>query len=436
VWTNYKRKSGESLSLVFLYIWLAGDTMNLIGATLDNLLLTMRLMAWYYIFADLVLISQIYYYRRTSVKASFESVITHANPELLNTHEHHHGEHAPFVGAGSTANYSSIPSSKHVHTNEHDRIIHKAAMAANATAVNYSGVHHASSSDPEAERPVSHQRRHSAHSSLSTNSAKYRSIRAKRRKMIRKVVFIIFSLVVLAVFIWICHDWLQCANHEDSEESDRCGRGHHGGRGEFPPSPSRPPMGVDDLLAMINGRKELQNQPGGGDHEDKSGFHVGLAWIFGWGSAVLYLGSRVPQIYKNWKLKSCEGLAMMMFVFSVLGNITYVASILIFSLDIDYLIKNMPWCIGSGGTLFFDFTIFFQFYAYRSNAPLNEAFQEAAATGELNKDTLVAAADSESIEDDLDSESSSHSSRQQSKSKKVDKSQTQHQPETSISTNV
>jgi len=41
LWENYKRKSGESLSLTFLYIWLAGDIFNVLGATMDNLLLTM-----------------------------------------------------------------------------------------------------------------------------------------------------------------------------------------------------------------------------------------------------------------------------------------------------------------------------------------------------------------------------------------------------------
>ncbi|KAG0319669.1 hypothetical protein BG000_003809, partial [Podila horticola] len=51
-WVNYKRQSGESLSLVFLYIWLAGDIMNLIGALMMNLLLTMRILAWYYAIAD------------------------------------------------------------------------------------------------------------------------------------------------------------------------------------------------------------------------------------------------------------------------------------------------------------------------------------------------------------------------------------------------
>ncbi|KAI8351729.1 PQ loop repeat-domain-containing protein, partial [Mortierella sp. GBAus27b] len=90
-----------------------------------------------------------------------------------------------------------------------------------------------------------------------------------------------------------------------------------------------------------------------------------LPEVMGWGSAVFYLGSRAPQIYKNWRLKSCEGLSLTMFVFSVFGNVLYVASIFIVSLEPDYLIKNMPYWVGSGGTLIFDFTIFFQFYLYR-----------------------------------------------------------------------
>jgi hypothetical protein len=69
---------------------------------------------------------------------------------------------------------------------------------------------------------------------------------------------------------------------------------------------------------------------------------------------------------------------------------------------------------------------------------LNEAFQEAAATGELNENALeAAAADADSIEDGEDSDSSSHSSHQQD-SNPVDrkKHQAQQQAGSSISTNV
>jgi uncharacterized protein with PQ loop repeat len=45
--------------------------------------------------------------------------------------------------------------------------------------------------------------------------------------------------------------------------------------------------------------------------------------LLGWGSAILYCASRIPQIMQNFKNESVEGLSLTMFVFSVVGNITY-----------------------------------------------------------------------------------------------------------------
>lgn len=47
------------------------------------------------------------------------------------------------------------------------------------------------------------------------------------------------------------------------------------------------------------------------------------AIVLGWVSALLYVGSRVPQIALNHRLKSCQGISIAMFAFSVLGNATY-----------------------------------------------------------------------------------------------------------------
>ncbi|KAI8888922.1 PQ-loop-domain-containing protein [Backusella circina FSU 941] len=88
--------------------------------------------------------------------------------------------------------------------------------------------------------------------------------------------------------------------------------------------------------------------------------------IMGWLSAILYCTSRIPQIMQNFRNESVDGLSLTMFVFSVVGNITYCLSILFVSLDPTFLLINYPWLLGSGGTLFFDFTIFFQFYMYRN----------------------------------------------------------------------
>ncbi|ORX62770.1 PQ-loop-domain-containing protein [Hesseltinella vesiculosa] len=92
-----------------------------------------------------------------------------------------------------------------------------------------------------------------------------------------------------------------------------------------------------------------------------------LSQTLGWASALLYCSSRIPQIMQNFRNESVEGLSLFMFVFSVVGNVTYCLSIFCKSLDRTFLLINYPWLLGSGGTLFFDFTIFFQFYTYRQS---------------------------------------------------------------------
>jgi len=58
------------------------------------------------------------------------------------------------------------------------------------------------------------------------------------------------------------------------------------------------------------------------------------AQILGYFSAVCYLGARIPQIVKNWKDQSCEGLSLLFFLLSLLGNLTYGAGVSIVSLKI------------------------------------------------------------------------------------------------------
>lgn len=89
-----------------------------------------------------------------------------------------------------------------------------------------------------------------------------------------------------------------------------------------------------------------------------------LAQAFGWLCAILYLGSRIPQILLNFERKSCEGISFLFFLFACLGNITYVVSILSVSTGPNYLLVNSSWLAGSMGTLIEDFVIFIQFFRY------------------------------------------------------------------------
>ncbi|KAI7858958.1 PQ loop repeat-domain-containing protein [Circinella umbellata] len=87
--------------------------------------------------------------------------------------------------------------------------------------------------------------------------------------------------------------------------------------------------------------------------------------IFAWICTTLYLMSRVPQIYKNHKRRSIDGLSPTLFLCAALGNLTYTASILTNpNATPESLIEAIPYLIGSSGTLCFDFTIFCQFLYY------------------------------------------------------------------------
>jgi len=86
--------------------------------------------------------------------------------------------------------------------------------------------------------------------------------------------------------------------------------------------------------------------------------------ILGWASAAMYIGSRIPQILKNRQTK-CEGLSLALFLFAILGNITYVLSICVISMARDHIVLSVPWLAGSGLTILVDFFVLGQFFHYR-----------------------------------------------------------------------
>lgn len=115
-----------------------------------------------------------------------------------------------------------------------------------------------------------------------------------------------------------------------------------------------------------------------------------LGQIFGYICAVLYLGSRVPQLLLNYRRKSTEGLNALFFLFACIGNLTYVLSIFAFepicakhkhghwheshchrgeasAVYGRYILVNLSWLLGSLGTLFLDAGVFVQFWMYRGN---------------------------------------------------------------------
>ncbi|KAL6453061.1 RTC2 Probable vacuolar amino acid transporter YPQ3 [Candida maltosa Xu316] len=119
--------------------------------------------------------------------------------------------------------------------------------------------------------------------------------------------------------------------------------------------------------------KDSKHKSPGKHHHPKDLVFDPLAQAFGWLCALLYLGSRIPQIVLNYERKSVDGISFMFFLFACLGNLTYVISILSIDMSWNYLWVNSSWLAGSLGTLGLDFTIFVQFFIYNGDKSESES---------------------------------------------------------------
>ncbi|ODV91267.1 hypothetical protein CANCADRAFT_26327 [Tortispora caseinolytica NRRL Y-17796] len=104
-----------------------------------------------------------------------------------------------------------------------------------------------------------------------------------------------------------------------------------------------------------------------------------LGTTIAWVCTALYLCSRIPQIIHNFKRKSTRGLSPLLFAAAMTGNFTYTLSIL-FSVPsmpqaerAPFLMRELPYLLGSAGTVGFDITILTQTWAYRNRPPLKSS---------------------------------------------------------------
>jgi hypothetical protein len=111
--------------------------------------------------------------------------------------------------------------------------------------------------------------------------------------------------------------------------------------------------------------------------------------IFSWMSTFLYLGSRLPQLYKNQVRKSTAGLSPVLFAAAFFGNLFYSTSLLTNpcawhnyspghgrgwvgpagSVRKDWVLRATPFFLGAAGVLLMDAAVGLQFYFFRDNEP-------------------------------------------------------------------
>lgn len=95
------------------------------------------------------------------------------------------------------------------------------------------------------------------------------------------------------------------------------------------------------------------------------------ATLLAWSCTFVYVSSRIPQLVKNRRRQSVEGISPLLFSSALLGNLTYTLSILtscefLFSPDgFSFFMHELPYMLGSSGTIVFDMVYFYQRYKYK-----------------------------------------------------------------------
>lgn len=341
IYENFYRSSAEGLSLLFIVLWLAGDVFNLVGAMMQHLLVTMIILAAYYTLADIILLIQCLWYNRSS---SMDPILDNNNNK--NTNDGSYTSRSPdnidpiHFSPATPINENVLQDVFH----EHQPLLVPSRRASHSNSYQ--------SLDNQLHN----------NESINNQDDNNNTITVELEQSLDKGNYlndtIIVSLVIFAGFIsWYipyCNNYYNKKNIHNTTIT----YSNYIIKSKF------------SIFSLYQNNSSTNTNTYNNNNiqlhiNDANDIEVNLlAQVFGYLSALLYLGSRIPQILLNFKRKSCEGISFLFFLFACLGNTTFITSVIAISLDPKYLLINASWLIGSSGTLIMDFIIFGQFFLY------------------------------------------------------------------------
>ncbi|XP_078437990.1 PQ-loop repeat family protein / transmembrane family protein isoform X2 [Wolffia australiana] len=336
---NYKNKSTAGLSAAFLSTWILGDAFNLVGCWVEPATLpTQFYTAMLYTATTLLLAGQWVYYGHIYKKKE----------ESSNEEECPEEEEVKTESERVESNYSMLPPSEPIAVGASSLL---PARSASGNLYFVSARSLSSSPKPTAKSLQAHLRdsglivasireEDSVREPLLEHAAL--SLPVKTKNMLS---------LVMSGGLFLGGLVLRHSQGAVSEESTAHGK------------------------VFLVGRKILQQKMVG--ISSSEGGSSGIGSFLGWAMAVIYMGGRLPQICLNIRRGTVEGLSPLMFCFALVGNATYVASILVSSLNWSKIRPNLPWLVDAAGCVLLDAFILIQFlYFHRWSR------KSAGATGE------------------------------------------------------
>ncbi|KAJ9657566.1 hypothetical protein H2198_004212 [Neophaeococcomyces mojaviensis] len=349
---NYRNQSAEAISLAFVIVWFLGDICNLFGALWASLVPSVIIIGVWFCISDGLLIGQCLYYGIRNKRREGRSLLASVKDVIVETET---GSERFSDADGRRSIDDAQEDSSRVddgEATETEPLLSRTHSRRRTNSYTIPG-----SADPATVRAQLARQKSSAGSANMSRSRRKSSSTAAASAQAEPLAKIFEesetgsttpsttqrafknALLILGVVLVGSLGWLIA---------------YETGTWHPTPPPDAPSSQPDH------------------DDDDDAIASPAAAQLLGYASAVLYLTARLPQIWKNYREKSTEGLSILFFILSLMGNATYGAAVLAHSLQGDYVLKNLPWLIGSLGTIAEDMIVFWQFRLYRNNIEENE----------------------------------------------------------------
>ncbi|BBM97764.1 solute carrier family 66 (lysosomal lysine-arginine transporter), member 1 [Marchantia polymorpha subsp. ruderalis] len=357
--TNFREKSTEGVSLAFLMTWVVGDIFNLTGCYLEPATLpTQFIMALLYTFTTIILVLQtIYYdyiYTRRNSDEGYEKIASvgekpkTADVDTVKKHSEqdnktHEGGSSPSSSPPTTI--INVPITRRASRGSESDVYYMSARSLASSHAPGIGSYMVGSRDRESGGSSgNHSFLRTTVSSSPQHSSVSRSSATQAGSLLRTAA----SSVLLVGSVAMTSTVLS---------------------GAIPSTPHNGPA----KYFVFTGRRLLQqisvSHGRYSTHFPRRSFLGEEAvgpWgeIFGWCMAAIYMGGRLPQIHLNIRRGTVEGLNPLMFVFALVGNATYVGSILVRSILWVTIKPNLPWLVDAAVCVLLDLFILCQFFYY------------------------------------------------------------------------